>query len=185
MKWSVFSSIQCPPNDTKWTLTPSSGYSDFNSFRSGYNAAASTTWRTVSRISRTQGCPFMIAGSTVIRSNLRGTADSSRGCSRCAVLHLIRGGCSAQIGGDIVFGASGSDGISRSAKGAGSRDGARGRSRTDTLLRAADFLPTSAFAAAHCAFVVWSTPSPWSFDFRCPPSALYTFPGFHRGLARH
>lgn len=25
-------------------------------------------------------------------------------------------------------------------------------------------------------FVVWSTPSPWSCDFRCPPSALYTFP---------
>jgi hypothetical protein len=28
------------------------------------------------------------------------------------------------------------------------RNGARGRSRTDTLLRAVDFLPTSAFAAA-------------------------------------
>ena len=25
-------------------------------------------------------------------------------------------------------------------------------------------------------FVVWSTPSPWPFGFRCPPSALYAFP---------
>jgi hypothetical protein len=25
-------------------------------------------------------------------------------------------------------------------------------------------------------FVVWSTPSPWPKGFRCPPSALYTFP---------
>ena len=41
------------------------------------------------------------------------------------------------------------------------RDGARGRSRTDTLLTAVDFLATSAFAAAASAtFVVWSTPSP-------------------------
>jgi hypothetical protein len=25
--------------------------------------------------------------------------------------------------------------------------------------------------------VVWSTPSPWPCGRRCPPSALYTFPG--------
>src|SRR5258706_8973210 len=42
-------------------------------------------------------------------------------------------------------------------------------------LRPGDFHPTSAFAAPR-GFVVWSTPSPWSRDFRCPPSALYTFP---------
>ena len=29
---------------------------------------------------------------------------------------------------------------------------------------------------ARCGFVVWSTPSPWPCGFRCPPSALYTFP---------
>jgi transposase len=67
--------------------------------------------------------------------------------------------------------------------------GARGRSRTDTLLRAVDFLITSAFAALSALslrFVVWSTPSPWPCGFRCPPSALYTFPGMtFRGLARH
>ena len=42
--------------------------------------------------------------------------------------------------------------------------GARGRSRTDTLLKAADFPATSAFAAPgriRRGFVVWSTPSPW------------------------
>ena len=58
-------------------------------------------------------------------------------------------------------------------------DGARGRSRTDTLLRAADFRTTSTFVApAHRlrGFVVWSTPSPWPHGCRCPPSALYTFP---------
>jgi hypothetical protein len=56
--------------------------------------------------------------------------------------------------------------------------GARGRSRTDTLLRAVDFHSTSAFAAPSIVarFVVWSTPSPWPRGFRCPPSALYTFP---------
>jgi hypothetical protein len=62
-------------------------------------------------------------------------------------------------------------------------NGARGRSRTDTLLRAADFPPTSAFAAP--------MPGSWSGarlhhgrlrGFRCPPSALYTFPLWHRGL---
>ncbi len=31
---------------------------------------------------------------------------------------------------------------------------------------------------ASAAFVVWSTPSPWPCGFRCPPSALYTFPDF-------
>ncbi len=42
------------------------------------------------------------------------------------------------------------------------RLGARGRSRTDTLLRAADFRPTPAFAVPRIALgcVVWSTPSP-------------------------
>lgn len=42
-------------------------------------------------------------------------------------------------------------------------DGARGRSRTDTLLRAADFHPTSTFIAPPVGprgFVGWSTPSP-------------------------
>jgi hypothetical protein len=62
--------------------------------------------------------------------------------------------------------------------------GARGRSRTDTLLRAADFPTTSAFAAPG------ALPGSWSgarlhhglFGFRCPPSALYTFPRAKRGL---
>jgi len=34
-------------------------------------------------------------------------------------------------------------------------------------------------------FVVWSTPSPLLVSFRCPPSALYTFPSIIlKGLAR-
>ena len=45
-----------------------------------------------------------------------------------------------------------------------------------------DFLTTSAFAAAHRAFVVWTIPSPWRFRVRCCPSSLYTFP--FPGLAR-
>src|SRR5258706_12550688 len=62
------------------------------------------------------------------------------------------------------------------------RYGARGWIRTSTALRPGDFRTTSAFAAP-CGFVVWSTPSPWSRDFRRPPSALYTFPRL-QGLAR-
>ena len=56
-------------------------------------------------------------------------ADSLRLCDSSAVLHLKWCQCVVQISDGIVLG------------------GARGRSRTDTLLRAADFLPTSAFAA--------------------------------------
>jgi hypothetical protein len=51
----------------------SSGYSRFSSLRSGYKAAASTTLRTVKRIPRMQGCPFMMAGFIVMRSSLRAT----------------------------------------------------------------------------------------------------------------
>jgi hypothetical protein len=67
--------------------------------------------------------------------------------------------------------------------------GARGRSRTDTLLRAADFRTTSALAAAHGntarvrglehAFTVAS----WALGARrllSTPS-----PAFYEGLARH
>src|SRR6185369_6102867 len=60
----------------------------------------------------------------------------------------------------------------------------RGRTRTGTAFRPGDFLPTSAFAAPR-GFVVWSTPSPWPCGFRCPPSALYTFPcGLGSAFAR-
>jgi len=48
------------------------------------------------------------------------------------------------------------------ARSSSNGNGAPGRSRTDMLSLAVDFLPTSAFAAAAgAAFVVWSTPSPW------------------------
>lgn len=66
---------------------------------------------------------------------------------------------------------------------------ARGRSRTDTLLRAADFPATSAFAAPGTvgtrvrglehAFTIAIV------GLRCPPSALYTFLRACEGLARH
>ena len=63
--------------------------------------------------------------------------------------------------------------------------GARGRSRTDTLLKAADFPATSAFAAPNHL-----RPGSWSGarhhhgpeGCRCPPSALYTFPRPVQGL---
>ena len=65
--------------------------------------------------------------------------------------------------------------------------GARGRSRTDTLLRAADFRTTSAYAAPRR-----SISGSWSgarlhrspLGRRCPPSALYTFLRACEGLAR-
>ena len=67
----------------------------------------------------------------------------------------------------IVWNASEISGLERKertlAKSGEGSDGARGRSRTDTLLRAADFHPTSTFAAPDqgvSGFVVWSTPSP-------------------------
>ena len=47
-------------------------------------------------------------------------------------------------------------GSRRATEGAGGSSGARGRSRTDTLLRAADFLPTSAFAALIARSGSWS-----------------------------
>ena len=47
----------------------SSGYSAFSSVRSGYKAIACITRRTVSREPRMQGCPFMMSGLTVTRSN--------------------------------------------------------------------------------------------------------------------
>ena len=46
----------------------SSGYSRSSSARSGYVAKASSTRRTVSRSPRTHGCPFIRAGSEVMRS---------------------------------------------------------------------------------------------------------------------
>src|ERR1700757_2832936 len=66
---------------------------------------------------------------------------------------------------------------------------ARGRSRTDTLLKAADFPATSAFAAPGRTV----RPGSWSgarlhrglMGCRCPPSALYTFLRACEGLARH
>src|SRR5205809_745188 len=68
-------------------------------------------------------------------------------------------------------------------------DGARGRSRTDTLLKAADFPATSAFAAPGAS----TRSGSWSgarlhrglLGRRCPPSALYTFLRACEGLARH
>ena len=64
---------------------------------------------------------------------------------------------------------------------------ARGRSRTDTLLKAADFPATSAFAAPGArAAGSWSGARHHRghLGCRCPPSALYTFPRACGGLAR-
>jgi hypothetical protein len=63
--------------------------------------------------------------------------------------------------------------------------GARGRSRTDTLLRAVDFLISSAFAALSAVAQVRDLEHAFTIacGFRCPPSALYTFP-LSEGLAR-
>ncbi len=49
-------------------------------------------------------------------------------------------------------------------------------------LRRGIFLPLRLSPPAHALFVVWSTPSPWPCDRRCPPSALYTFPDVESGL---
>ena len=64
--------------------------------------------------------------------------------------------------------------------------GARGRNRTGTP-RGGGFSYHFGFRRPVAGFVVWSTPSPSSFDIRCPPSALYTFPcvqGLGSALAR-
>lgn len=58
-------------NSSAWRISSSSnsGYSRLSSARSGYRAAASTTRRTVRRMPRIQGWPFICSGLMVMRSN--------------------------------------------------------------------------------------------------------------------
>ena len=61
--------LAAKPSAWRISSSSSSGYSARKSDQFGYTVNASRTRLTVSRMPRMHGCPFMIAGSLVIRSN--------------------------------------------------------------------------------------------------------------------
>ncbi len=89
MTWS---SRLSAANSSAWRMSSSSssGYSELKSSRLGYKATASTTRRTVSRIPRMVGCPFITSGLEVIRSYFVAQVLSPRpkSCKYDACAHL-------------------------------------------------------------------------------------------------